>query len=829
MIIASQKSFSDYVVSRDWRKENTAHIKYYHESPKWFLTPSVLRTLVRPRYAMLIDDKGRVREVYSRHADAPTPELLHPARLMMIKSQEQSFVTEINDLHYVISSAPLPDDRGKLMATVMLASPIDEEFLNSSIGVLKSGYLIALVDQDSDQRVLVSNDEKELPPGAHLSDLQGHFIITGQHTYNYGAAEYMINLVSFISRAEADKLTDMVISTGRFQRNIIAPAFILTFAVIMVLITRRINRLNRRMSDFSRETLGAQTEVPAKGDQLYLLEKRFERLTEEVVEAREIIKKQAEEMTLKESHGRLLTVLDSLEAIVYVADMQTHEILFINNYTRKTFGDIEGKICWQALQVDQPGPCGFCSNDKLLTPGGRPSEIYTWEFENTRNGRWYYIKDRAIQWVDGRIVRMEIATDITAIKETETLLIKERNLFRTMIEGLPGAFYIFSDKGKFLRWNRNFREVSGYSNEELASINSLDLFLERDKAIVTKKIAEVFTKGQSFVEATILTKDRREIPYLLTGCRCDMDNTPCLIGLGLDMSEQKKAKDRLMESLREKEILLKEIHHRVKNNMQVISSLLNIQAGKLKGRPEAEVFNESRNRISAMALVHEKLYRSASLGNIDFNDYITSLSNSLFAFYGKSTKNISVKVHADGVFLGIDTAIPCGLIINELLSNSLKYAFPNDRSGNISITLKNMAGGSHWDYELIVRDSGIGLPAGLDIRKTSSLGLQLVINLSEHQLQGAVENKLYLVGNSRIRQVVEPAKEVYKSNNQDSWANEISRSDIGRSIRCSLFYLRPCLFNNGDCDPCAAQERQRAQDRRHFLAAGNVRHHPWRE
>lgn len=473
----------------------------------------------------------------------------------------------------------------------------------------------------------------------------------------------------------------------------------------------------------------------------------------------DITERKHTELALKESHERLLLVLDSLEAIVYVADMQTHEVLFANNYTRQAIGDIEGRICWQTLQVNQNGPCAFCTNDKLLTPDGKPAGIYTWEFQNTLNGKWYYIKDRAIEWVDGRIVRMEIATDITTLKETETQLIKEKNLFKTMIEGLPGAFYIFTDKGKFLRWNRNFEQVSGYSSEEMLSINALDLFTEQDKARVAERIAEVFIKGQSHVEANVYTKDRREIPYLLTGCRCEIDNIPCLIGLGLDISERKKAEDRIMESLQEKEILLKEIHHRTKNNMQVISSLLNMQSGKLKGKPEAEVFNESRNRITAMALVHEKLYRSPSLGKIDFNDYITSLASSLFAFYGKSTRNISVRVHADGVFLGIDTAIPCGLIINELISNSLKYAFPDDRHGAIVISLKDTSAGNQWDYELLVSDDGIGLPEGINIRKTASLGLQLVTNLAEHQLQGTVE-LMKNVGTEFRIQFKEP---IYKS------------------------------------------------------------------
>lgn len=123
---------------------------------------------------------------------------------------------------------------------------------------------------------------------------------------------------------------------------------------------------------------------------------------------------------LEKSHERFLTVMDSLTAAVYVADMDTYEILFVNKYVKEFFGDVVGKICWQAFQSEQEGPCGFCTNDKLLTPDGEPAGVYEWEFQNTSNGRWYTISDRAIRWVDGRIVRLEIATDITDRKKTES-------------------------------------------------------------------------------------------------------------------------------------------------------------------------------------------------------------------------------------------------------------------------------------------------------------------------------------------------------------------------------------------------------------------------
>ena len=189
-------------------------------------------------------------------------------------------------------------------------------------------------------------------------------------------------------------------------------------------------------------------------------------------------------------------------------------------------------------------------------------------------------------------------------------------------------------------------------------------------------------------------------------------------------------------SLKEKEVLLREIHHRVKNNMQVISSLLRLQSRNVKDEQQIEMLKESQNRIKAMALIHEKLYRSKDLANIDFNDYIKNLVNDLFISYKVSTGKITMKMNIEAVSFGIDTAIPCGLIVNELVSNSLKYAFPKGKDGEIKISLRTLEEG---DIELIVSDNGVSIPKDLDFRNTESLGLRLITNLTEKQLQGKVE------------------------------------------------------------------------------------------
>lgn len=187
--------------------------------------------------------------------------------------------------------------------------------------------------------------------------------------------------------------------------------------------------------------------------------------------------------------------------------------------------------------------------------------------------------------------------------------------------------------------------------------------------------------------------------------------------------QHKRSQERLYATLREKEVLLREIHHRVKNNLQVISSLLNLQAGSLTDPLALEMLKESQNRVRSMALVHDQLHRSRDLSRIGFREYVKNLCASLFSSYGVDSARIGLRVEADDTSLPIDAAIPCGLIIHELVSNSLKYAFPDARCGEIYVGLRFLpARGT----VLTVADDGIGLPKKVDVSTANSLGLRLV-------------------------------------------------------------------------------------------------------
>jgi len=202
-----------------------------------------------------------------------------------------------------------------------------------------------------------------------------------------------------------------------------------------------------------------------------------------------------------------------------------------------------------------------------------------------------------------------------------------------------------------------------------------------------------------------------------------------------ELAERRHAEEQIGSALREKELLLKEIHHRVKNNLQIVASMLHLQLGYIQDKGARILFEESQKRVESMSLIHEKLYRTKDLASIDFNDYVNGLVNNLLTLNTGGSERIRIKSVAEGVTLDINNAIPCGLIINELVSNALRHAFPDGRNGKIDICMHRDDGGS---ILLAVGDDGIGFPEDIDYRNTKSLGMQLVSSLVT-QLGGVME------------------------------------------------------------------------------------------
>jgi PAS domain S-box-containing protein len=234
------------------------------------------------------------------------------------------------------------------------------------------------------------------------------------------------------------------------------------------------------------------------------------------------------------------------------------------------------------------------------------------------------------------------------------------------------------------------------------------------------------------LETMLLSRHGRSVPVLLSASLIDFGGETCVLSVANDITERKMDEERLKASLMEKDILLKEIHHRVKNNLQIISSLLSLQSAHVCDPNDYKLFLESRNRIGSMALVHEELYKSTDLSRVDVADYAGKLLDRLLHIYGRQ-EAVAADVRISGICLPINLAIPFGLIVNELATNALQHAFVHQEAGTVFLALERR--GAH--FTLTVADDGSGFPPGLDMNKADTLGLQLVTSLVK-QLRGAI-------------------------------------------------------------------------------------------
>ncbi|MBI2947191.1 MAG: PAS domain S-box protein [Verrucomicrobia bacterium] len=320
---------------------------------------------------------------------------------------------------------------------------------------------------------------------------------------------------------------------------------------------------------------------------------------------------------------------------------------------------------------------------------------------------------------------------IVALRESE-----ER--FRSAFDYAAIGMALVATSGKWMKVNRTLCEIVGYAEGDFRSLYFHSLTHPDDVADHQARLRGLLAgeSGAFQMEARFLHRSGSVVwVFLSVSLLRDGKGKPLyFIAQIQNITERKRADEQVKSSLREKEVLLKEIHHRVKNNLQVISSLLRLQSGYVKDEAAKELFRESQNRVRSMALIHQKLYQSQDLARIDFNEYLLSLLAMLFRSYGAHAGTINLETHVDPVFLDIDTAIPVGLLVNELASNSLKYAFPENRCGTIRIDFRAVG---HDEFVLALRDDGIGLPGDFDLDKVLTLGLRLVKILTS-QLGGTL-------------------------------------------------------------------------------------------
>jgi PAS domain S-box-containing protein len=338
-----------------------------------------------------------------------------------------------------------------------------------------------------------------------------------------------------------------------------------------------------------------------------------------------------------------------------------------------------------------------------------------------------------------------IAIGVVVAMLSEEMLQKDIKLresqekFRSVADSAVDGIITTDNNGKIILFNPSLENMFDYNIDEIKGKHVTMLMPDRykqkfiDKLDRFKSTGNHELDGKTF-ESLGLRKDSTEFPFEISIATWGPKDNKFTTSIIRDVTERKKTEKMLEKSLLEKEILLKEIHHRVKNNLMIISSLLNLQSDYIKDEESKNIFKESQNRARSMALIHERLYQSTDLKRIDFGDYIRTLANDLYHTYVMDTNLIKLNIDVDDISLDINTSIPLGLILNELITNSLKHAFSQGESGEINIKFHM----HDKKYSLEVNDNGIGFPNDIDYENTESLGLRLVTSLTE-QIDGEIE------------------------------------------------------------------------------------------
>lgn len=438
---------------------------------------------------------------------------------------------------------------------------------------------------------------------------------------------------------------------------------------------------------------------------------------------------------LAESEVELRTTLESIGDGFFACDADWR-FVYVNAQAERILGirreAVLGKSHWEMFPLTLGTPL---EHEYRRAAAG---EVRDCENFYAPWGRWFH--NRCFPRDGGGM--SVFFEDITERKQVEDRLqeIQQQNDFLAgLVRDSSQPVAVGYSDGRLGLVNRAFEELTGYTADELRSLDWATVLtppewreMERDKLVELRR-----TRHAVRYEKEYIRKDGTRVPIeLLVHLATDSEGAPQhYYSFLTDITERKRAEESLMASLAEKEVLLKEIHHRVKNNMQVISSLVALQADRLQDASMREVLQDVTHRVRSMALVHEKLYQSPDMARVEFAAYAQSLLNYLWRAHGTAASGVRLVTDLEPVPLSVNAAVPCGLILNELVSNALKHAFRGRAGGEVAVSLH---GNSEGHVCLRVRDNGTGLPPGLDWRQADSLGLHLVQILAG-QLRATVE------------------------------------------------------------------------------------------
>jgi PAS domain S-box-containing protein len=455
-------------------------------------------------------------------------------------------------------------------------------------------------------------------------------------------------------------------------------------------------------------------------------------LQREIIERRKLVKE------LERTEKFTKSIIDSSLDMIVATDVD-YNITEFNKAAEETFGYTKEEVMGKSVAILYSDKGEF----KKIKERIDAEERVALEVVNRRKDRSLFISMLSASMLrneEGEIIgAMGVSRDITLTKKAEEELRLSEERHRAIYDQAYIGIARIAKMGRFLLVNQRLSDMMGYAAEQLYRKTFYELVLESEVEESLQSWDELLSGSISNFskEQTYVRKDGSLMRANVTVSMVrDVNEAPnYFVAVFEDVTERRENERRLEESLKEKEVLLKEVHHRVKNNMQVISSILNLQSSYIEDAKALEVLAESQDRIKSMSFVHESLYQSETLSEVNFTEYIRNIATNLYHSYTRPQGGIDLRFELEQISINLDTSIPCGLIINELVSNALKYAFKGREKGVITIHLARL---SEEKLRLIVEDDGVGLPPDFVVENAESLGLQLVTTLAT-QVSGDLE------------------------------------------------------------------------------------------
>ena len=447
------------------------------------------------------------------------------------------------------------------------------------------------------------------------------------------------------------------------------------------------------------------------------------RVAKVVIVSRDVTERHLADEVLATAHQRFFTVLDSLDALVYVADMQTHEILFANRYAQDTLGtELLGKICWQTLQTNQTGPCAFCTNDHLLTPEGEPAGVCVWEFQNTVNRRWYLIRDNAIRWTDGRLVRMEIATDITFLKETEEALRRsEASLSRAQSMAHVGS-WDWSVTDGAVSYSEETARIAGlaYPPGECTIGEFLKPVCAGDKLSTLRAFSAALFEGKTYDIEFCLERSGGEIRHVRSLAEVERDATgrPArMVGAIQDITERRSLEKTILEISEKVRLeISQELHDELGQQLTGIGFASKVLEGKLARLSLAESRDASRIVQAVTHAISQTRTLAKGLYPVDLeeNGLLAALEQLAINICSTFGVECTFRLPDAAVCYQQEVAIHLYRIAQEAVNNAIKHGkasridislLPDENSINLRIA----DNGAGLDQAALPHSPGMGL------------------------------------------------------------------------------------------------------------------------